>query len=275
MLPHPSLGPLPPLAATEELQQLGFAAHAALLAREPSAAMLVRLATRGAANLHLGRSHELALEARRLEACAAEARGAWRRCVAASREWLAGAAPLLPAAPRGAAALVAPPGAGGEAKAGTGAPGGAGQLLEGRPLLDPMAAVSQQLVLARALRRLGGATEAEAEAEAGEEPEEDSEEEEVEAEAAEEAAAAAQADVQDAAATELTPERSRRWREQREEAAALESDARTTAALLLGASHPFVAEIEAEIEALARQADGEQQRASCGKRPREHTDEGV
>ena len=268
MLPHPNLGPLPPLAATEELQQLGFAAHAALLAREPSAAMLVRLATRGAANLHLGRSHELALEAWRLEACAAEARGAWRRCVAASREWLAGAAPLLPAAPRGAAALVAPPGAGGEAKAGTGAPGGAGQLLEGRPLLDPMAAVSQQLVLARALRRLGGATEEEAEAEAGEEPEEDSEEEEVEAEAAEEAAAAAQADVQDAAATELTPERSRRWREQREEAAALESDARTTAALLLGASHPFVA----EIEALARQAGGEQQRASRGKRPREHTD---
>ena len=268
MLPHPSLGPLPPLAATEELQQLGFAAHAALLAREPSAAMLVRLATRGAANLHLGRSHELALEAWRLEACAAEARGAWRRCVAASREWLAGAAPLLPAAPRGAAALVAPPGAGGEAKAGTGAPGGVGQLLEGRPLLDPMAAVSQQLVLARALRRLGGATEEEVEAEAGEEPEEDSEEEV----AAEEAAAAAQADVQDAAATELTPDRSRRWREQREEAAALESDARTTAALLLGASHPFVAEIEAEIEALARQAGGEQQRASRGKRPREHTD---
>ena len=95
MLPHPSLGPLPPLAATEELQQLGFAAHAALLAREPSAAMLVRLATRGAANLHLGRSHELALEAWRLEACAAEARGAWRRCVAASREWLAGAAPKV------------------------------------------------------------------------------------------------------------------------------------------------------------------------------------
>ena len=261
MLPHPSLGPPPPLGATEELQQLGFAAHAALLAREPSADMLVRLAIRGAANLHLGRSHELALEARRLEACAAEARGAWRRCVAASREWLAGAAPLLPAAPRGAGGE-APPGAGGAARAGTGAAGGVGQLLEGRPLLDPMAAVSQQLALARALRRLGGATEAEAGAEAGEEPEEDSEEE-LEVEAAEEAAVA----------TELTTGRRRRWREQRNEAAALEGDARTIAALLLGASHPFVA----EIEALARQAGGEQQRASCGKRPREHTDtrEGV
>ena len=273
MLPHPSLGPPPPLGATEELQQLGFAAHAALLAREPSADMLVRLAIRGAANLHLGRSHELALEARRLEACAAEARGAWRRCVAASREWLAGAAPLLSAVPRGAGGE-APPGAGGEARAGTGAAGGVGQLLEGRPLLDPMAAVSQQLALARALRRLGGAAEAEAGAEAGEEPEEDSEEV-VELEAAEEAAVAAQADVQDAAATELTTGRRRRWREQRNEAAALEGDARTIAALLLGASHPFVAEIEAEIEALARNADHAQQRASCGKRPREHTDEGI
>ena len=86
---------------------------------------------------------------------------------------------------------------------------------------------------------------------------------------------AAQADVQDAAATELTTGRRRRWREQRNEAAALEGDARTIAALLLGASHPFVAEIEAEIEALARNADHVQQRASCGKRPREHTDEGV
>jgi hypothetical protein len=270
----PSLGPPPPLGATEELQQLGFAAHAALRAREPSAAMLVRLATRGAANLHLGRSHELVLEARRLQACAAEARGAWRRCVAASREWLAGAAPLMPAAPRGAAAVVAPPGALGEAKAGTGAAGGGRQLLEGRPLLDPMAALSQQLVLARALRRLGGATEAGAEAEAGEEPEEDSEEEE-EVEAAEEAAAAAQAGVQGAAATELTTERSRRWCEQRKEASALESDARTMATLLLGASHPFVAEIEAQIEALAHQADHEQQRTGCRKRPREPTDEGI
>ena len=86
--------------------------------------------------------------------------------------------------------------------------------------------------------------------------------------------------VQDAAATELTTGltktgRRRRWREQRNEAAALEGDARTIAALLLGASHPFVAEIEAEIEALARNADHAQQRASCGKRPREHTDEGI